>query len=542
MNGVLPHPKMILGHLQKQALPLIQRRVTPGVMIGFTNTSGSISQIHAEGLRQQIQNVNDDPFSVERKLLKGNPHNTLRQTDLIHLGSCSKAITATAIINLTEVLALKAAGVESPKLSLNTKLGEVLPEQLRGLNPNLEQATLQHFLDHRSGFVDWRQTNGFSSRNPADLYRLAKLYHEHGSFFGVQQEQWRRWHEVDPVLGMCDVASGKVESTGNMSATAWMESARHAPLESLLQSEPCRQFDKFLIPGHIWKYSRTGYALAAYMVERATGQPFERILQEYLFDPLEMSTAGFGEPAERSVDINGNSLRGDEDGNMYSNREGIYAPSSHSYRGWYEKVFLPEQVPRRQRSFVPAALAPASDISMTMDDYMKFLRFNLLQIVEDPEFQSSAGVSLPSMYTPDDAACPRTRDTIGGGLSKEVASAAGRYGMSYRNGWIVDEGQFEARRQRADDADAVRRGKNWKWLMYKLIGTTPGTRALNTSLPLNISHDGSHGGQYCYTIIVPGKGYAAAIWANCSTYSLPSSCVTAVKKMLAEIDPELHEK
>ena len=43
-------------------------------------------------------------------------------------------------------------------------------------------------------------------------------------------------------------------------------------------------------------YSNLGYMIAACMAERITGQSWEALIRQRLFDPLDMSSAGFGSP------------------------------------------------------------------------------------------------------------------------------------------------------------------------------------------------------------------------------------------------------
>lgn len=46
-------------------------------------------------------------------------------------------------------------------------------------------------------------------------------------------------------------------------------------------------------PGTQWSYSNSGYILLGYILERATGQPYEAFLQEHIFAPLKMHNTGF---------------------------------------------------------------------------------------------------------------------------------------------------------------------------------------------------------------------------------------------------------
>ena len=53
------------------------------------------------------------------------------------------------------------------------------------------------------------------------------------------------------------------------------------------------------LPGTKMIYSNQGYAIIGAMLERITGQPWERLITEKLFKPLHMDSAGFGPPGTR---------------------------------------------------------------------------------------------------------------------------------------------------------------------------------------------------------------------------------------------------
>jgi CubicO group peptidase (beta-lactamase class C family) len=47
-------------------------------------------------------------------------------------------------------------------------------------------------------------------------------------------------------------------------------------------------------PGSTYAYSNLGYIIAAAVVEKVTGQPWERVITDEVFQPLQMHSAGFG--------------------------------------------------------------------------------------------------------------------------------------------------------------------------------------------------------------------------------------------------------
>ncbi len=49
-------------------------------------------------------------------------------------------------------------------------------------------------------------------------------------------------------------------------------------------------------PGERFHYSNSGYALLGYIVERASGKPYEEFLQENIFEPLHMLNSGYDHP------------------------------------------------------------------------------------------------------------------------------------------------------------------------------------------------------------------------------------------------------
>ncbi len=63
-----------------------------------------------------------------------------------------------------------------------------------------------------------------------------------------------------------------------------VEPLRDADVLALLEHEPRRHF----APGSAWRYSNSGYALLALIVERASGKTFPAFLRERIFVPLGM--------------------------------------------------------------------------------------------------------------------------------------------------------------------------------------------------------------------------------------------------------------
>ncbi|MGB6152138.1 MAG: serine hydrolase domain-containing protein, partial [Pricia sp.] len=95
--------------------------------------------------------------------------------------------------------------------------------------------------------------------------------------------------------------------------------------------------------GEKWAYSNTGYVLLATVVKRVSGMPFEKFLQEHIFDPAEMKDTsiysyvkgndpkmpmrvfGFAQKGGKSVSNDTHFLNfAKGDGGVYSTLEDLY--------------------------------------------------------------------------------------------------------------------------------------------------------------------------------------------------------------------------
>ena len=65
-----------------------------------------------------------------------------------------------------------------------------------------------------------------------------------------------------------------------------------AALESSLRRE-LPKYPLFSPPGRVWSYSNPGVRLAAHIAERTYGKLFPEMMQDLVFEPLQMSTATF---------------------------------------------------------------------------------------------------------------------------------------------------------------------------------------------------------------------------------------------------------
>jgi CubicO group peptidase (beta-lactamase class C family) len=191
--------------------------------------------------------------------------------DVVHLGSCSKAMTATMIATL----------VAEGKLSWDTKLTEAIPELKSRIHEDYYKITLWQLLTHRAGIPKNLKDEGAFSKKEIKERRLALV-------------------------------------------------------EDNLNSPANYEIDKF-------RYSNFGYVIAACMAEQITGLSWEVLMKQRLFEPLGMSSAGFGNPNKNNS---------------------IDQPWGHNKFGW---KWHPS------KAYYDEAIGPAGRVYCSVYDWAKFI-------------------------------------------------------------------------------------------------------------------------------------------------------------------------
>jgi CubicO group peptidase (beta-lactamase class C family) len=156
--------------------------------------------------------------------------------DRFQLGSCTKAMTAT----------LAAMFVEEGRLGWTTTLGELFAGTVKPMHPAGENVTLRQVLAHRAG-----------------------LRHEPGGLAQVLKELVGRPPQAPP---------------------GTLPEQRLEIVRQALSRPPG------FPPDTKYWYSNTGYILAGAVLEQLTGRAWEELMRERLFQPLGISTGGFGPP------------------------------------------------------------------------------------------------------------------------------------------------------------------------------------------------------------------------------------------------------
>jgi CubicO group peptidase (beta-lactamase class C family) len=203
--------------------------------------------------------------------------------DVVHLGSCGKAMTATMLATL----------VAEGKLNWETNLIDIFPELKGMIHSDYYNITLWQLLHHRAG-----------------LPKNAMDWDEH-----KQKE---------------------------------IKERRLTFLKENLQKAASYKYGEF-------HYSNFGYMIAACMAEKITGLSWEVLMKKRLFDPLGMSSAGFGAPNTHNQ---------------------IDQPWGHSWgHPWGLSLFGSKWKP--DQSDYPEALAPAGLLHCSIEDWAKFISLQL---------------------------------------------------------------------------------------------------------------------------------------------------------------------
>jgi CubicO group peptidase (beta-lactamase class C family) len=131
--------------------------------------------------------------------------------------------------------------VEQDKLRWDITLSEALPYMTEEMHPEYRNVTLRHLLDHRGGLPS----------------------------------KYRGWPEGKSFTDM-----------HNLEGSAMEQRLTYARM--ILREEPEAR------PGTEYIYSNAGYSVAGVIAEQTMKEPWESLMRTMLFEPLGMSTAGFG--------------------------------------------------------------------------------------------------------------------------------------------------------------------------------------------------------------------------------------------------------
>lgn len=198
--------------------------------------------------------------------------------------------------SITKSMTASLAGmlVEKGKISWTTTIGESFPELQGQIHPQYTSVTLEQLLAHRGGAP---------GDPPPDL-----------------------WHKAWEAEGT--PAEQRMEF-----------------VKGLLARKPEAK------PGTKYIYSNQGYAIAGVMLANASGTSWETMMESMLFDPLGMTSAGFGAPATPGT---------------------VDQPWGHE-----AGFFGQKPVPPGPAADNPLAISPAGGVHCSIADLAKYAAFHL---------------------------------------------------------------------------------------------------------------------------------------------------------------------
>ena len=253
---------------------------------------------------------------------------TLAQADdKFHLGSGTKAMTATLV----------AMFIDDGKLSWTSTLFDLFPE-IANMHPAFKTVTVEMLLAHRSGLT-------------ADL----------GKFNGGTLWSKLQSATLDPVEG------------------------RQMLAREMLSQPPASP------PGSKYEYSNQGYALLGAILERISGTPWEELIHDRLFKPLNMGSCGIGPLG------NPGALTPDQPWAHQKTAAGIHA------------VFADN----------PETLGPAATVHCSMLDWAKFIQLHI------DAFNGQAHLVTASSFSKLHSSYPGQEYTYGGWIKTDRAWAKG---------------------------------------------------------------------------------------------------------------------
>jgi D-alanyl-D-alanine carboxypeptidase len=186
--------------------------------------------------------------------------------------------------------------VDAGRIAWTTTPAEVWPSHARRMDPRLRRVTLAQLLSNKGGIQPFTSDT-----------EIAAAPH----FVGTPRQQ------------------------------------REAFAKWILAGSPASEIGKF-------RYSNAGFGLAAAMIEKVADQSWEELLRERVFQPLAMSSCGFGWPSTTGDQPRGHRLAG----NTYAEQ------------------------PETSRAGLPAWLAPAGDVHCSVPDLARFGEARMLGMLD----------------------------------------------------------------------------------------------------------------------------------------------------------------
>jgi CubicO group peptidase (beta-lactamase class C family) len=207
---------------------------------------------------------------------------------------------------------LLARYVDDGRVTWDTSLADVFSDTVPRIHPAWKTVTLRQVMEHRAGLRDHflllARTTALSHQNPVE--------------------------------------------------------ARRTLVAKILSKAPDTP------PGQKFAYESAGYVILGAVVETVGGKPFETLMRERLFEPLGLTSAGFGPPGTPGE---------------------VDQPWGHGPR-WFLYMPVPGSScvpydPGARHADFPAAASPAGLVHLSLDDWARFVALHLLGDPANPDRQ-----------------------------------------------------------------------------------------------------------------------------------------------------------
>ncbi len=272
--------------------------------------------------------------------------------DPFHLGTCSQEMTRTLIAVL----------VDKGLLRWDSTLGELFPHFSEIMLPVYRTVTIEQLVNHCSGLPGNALPTGTREE---DIYNLP----------GETAREQRLFY-----------------------------------IEQILQIDPETQ------PGEQVTYSYAGYVVLGAAAEQATGIRWEDLMQTYLFDPLEMSSAGFGSMGTPGL---------------------VDAPWQHVFRNGKRAALGSDP-----GNDLPSVFSPAGRIHCSIGDWAKFVLFQVNGGSKDQDILSRNSILRLQPSLCPDLPSMTGRGSYAMGRNESTVSTLGSNGFSFSGTWVLPQRKF----------------------------------------------------------------------------------------------------
>jgi CubicO group peptidase (beta-lactamase class C family) len=295
--------------------------------------------------------------------------------DRFHLGSCTKAMTATLVAML----------VEEGKLNWTTSLAELFADTVKPMHPAWEKVTLRQVLAHRAGLP-------LDPDGPGRVFNLLRA----------------PYASLRSCLEFMRLPRARLGTLPQQRLEIATQALSRPPV---------------IPPDTKYRYSNEGYILAGAVLEHVTGRAWEDLMRERLFQPLCISTGGFGPPGT----------------------------AGKTDQPWGHSSFLGKPIdPGSPAAEFPWYYGPAGLAHMTITDWARFITLHLRGDPDNPRRQTAL-LKLDTFAELHAVAptTPYSKGCVMRGITRLATGDAGP-AVTYRAGWFISTSSWAKGTQPGD--------------------------------------------------------------------------------------------